>query len=484
MLRYKVDLVLEGIPPHAWDREVAEDLLGSACLVDTVAPETYSRQNLSAFNLSAWTAHPESIPTLRWLAIPGPGLVDPLMELALLQYKVLIHLDSVTEFGTWEEPLFLGASSDSGQSGIPGSDGGPFGGSGGGAGGAAHAHCPPWQFGVRDRRGSPKMGVASAGIGSQGAVGGAGQAWQLPPMAARQVEPLVGSPLTVRHRLSVRSSAFDRLTREVGPVDDSGTRTGGNSNSQGGNNGAQRGASTPGARNEDSAGHGDLVLATHAETAGQVGQDISQACGALALTNTAATDGQLGVDNGRPTNGDKMDETGPRPTMCTWEVGTELVLPPRIPLHASVDRMASLPIIQEVLIPSEPVGQGASLGGSHATVLGKAASAPPQSGSSLANNALEVADPAGTPDGNHAHAPCSDVGTSLPPDQAPRILILLCKRAQFVCRSRMMLELVLRWRLMVHVARRQCKLNAWVMIRPWCWGRLIPLAMRLMKWRA
>ena len=59
MLRYKVDLVLEGIPPHAWDREVAEDLLGSACLMDTVAPETYSHQNLSAFNLSAWTAHPE-----------------------------------------------------------------------------------------------------------------------------------------------------------------------------------------------------------------------------------------------------------------------------------------------------------------------------------------------------------------------------------------------------------------------------------------
>lgn len=70
-------------------------ILGSACLVDMVAPETYSRRNLSSFNLSAWTAHLKSIPTLRWLAIPEPGLVDPLVEPMLMQYKVLIHLDSV-----------------------------------------------------------------------------------------------------------------------------------------------------------------------------------------------------------------------------------------------------------------------------------------------------------------------------------------------------------------------------------------------------
>uniref|UniRef100_A0A452ZPK7 DUF4283 domain-containing protein n=1 Tax=Aegilops tauschii subsp. strangulata TaxID=200361 RepID=A0A452ZPK7_AEGTS len=106
MLSFKVSLVLEGIPPHAWDREVAEDLLGSSCLVDMVAPETSARRDLSAFRLSAWTADPDAIPSLRWLAIPEPGLSAPLMEPSLLQYKILIHLDSVTDFAGRDEPLF------------------------------------------------------------------------------------------------------------------------------------------------------------------------------------------------------------------------------------------------------------------------------------------------------------------------------------------------------------------------------------------
>lgn len=95
------------MPPHAWDREVAEDLMGTACLVDMVAPETSSRRVLSAFKLTAWTMDPEAIPSLWWLAIPEPGLVAPLTEPTLLQYKVLIHLDSVTEFRSGDKPWFL-----------------------------------------------------------------------------------------------------------------------------------------------------------------------------------------------------------------------------------------------------------------------------------------------------------------------------------------------------------------------------------------
>ncbi|KAF7070189.1 hypothetical protein CFC21_075733 [Triticum aestivum] len=83
---YKVSLVLEGIPPHAWDREVVEDLLGCSCMVDMVAPESSSRRVLSTFKLTTWTADPEAIPTLWWLAIPEPGLFVPMVEPALLQY--------------------------------------------------------------------------------------------------------------------------------------------------------------------------------------------------------------------------------------------------------------------------------------------------------------------------------------------------------------------------------------------------------------
>lgn len=39
-MRSKVFLVLEGLPPHAWDTAVVEDLLGKSCAVNAEAPET------------------------------------------------------------------------------------------------------------------------------------------------------------------------------------------------------------------------------------------------------------------------------------------------------------------------------------------------------------------------------------------------------------------------------------------------------------
>lgn len=164
-MRFRVELVLEGIPPHAWDREVAKDLLGSSCLVDMVGPETNSRRDLSAFKLSAWTANPEAIPTLRWLAVPEPGLVALLHEPSTQQYKVLIHLDAVMEFDAGEEPWFLGASSGSGQSGMPDSSDGSFG-EGPGGGRSSHTQIPEWHFGHRDRHGTSEGSMAGVSHGA------------------------------------------------------------------------------------------------------------------------------------------------------------------------------------------------------------------------------------------------------------------------------------------------------------------------------
>lgn len=212
VLSFRVSLVLEGIPPHAWDREVAEDLLGSSCLVDMVAPETSARRDLSAFRLSAWTADPDAIPSLRWLAIPEPGLSAPLMEPSLLQYKILIHLDSVMDFAGRDEPLFLGVSSDSGQSGLP-SDGRISESSGS----AAAPRSRPWRFGVRDTRGSGSMPRARGGdVPSARPL--AGGDWCLPPMPLSDGGTVLGPTLPVRDRLSVRVSAFDRLTTQEGPL--------------------------------------------------------------------------------------------------------------------------------------------------------------------------------------------------------------------------------------------------------------------------
>lgn len=144
-MRFKVRLVIEGLPPHAWELEVVEALLGGSCIIDSVAPETSARTDLAAFRLSAWTADPELIPIRRWLAVPEPEEQQDLFQPKTLQYKVLIHLDAVTSFSEGEEPWFLRGSSDSGQSGLPDSDID--------LGGETNTQSFGWQFGVRDQRG-------------------------------------------------------------------------------------------------------------------------------------------------------------------------------------------------------------------------------------------------------------------------------------------------------------------------------------------
>jgi hypothetical protein len=48
-----MELLVEGVPPHAWDRAVEEDLLGKSCAVEEVAEETASRRDMSIFKLRA-----------------------------------------------------------------------------------------------------------------------------------------------------------------------------------------------------------------------------------------------------------------------------------------------------------------------------------------------------------------------------------------------------------------------------------------------
>jgi hypothetical protein len=65
----RVHMVIEGVPPHAWDMEVIKDLLGKGCAVEDVAPETRSREDLSLFKLTAWTSDLDSISVAKtWLS--------------------------------------------------------------------------------------------------------------------------------------------------------------------------------------------------------------------------------------------------------------------------------------------------------------------------------------------------------------------------------------------------------------------------------
>ncbi|KAK1649160.1 hypothetical protein QYE76_066965 [Lolium multiflorum] len=115
-LKSKVSLVIEGIPPHAWDIAVVEDLLGKSCAVDEVAPETKARTDLSLFKLSAWTSECEAIPVARMLAVTEPvlgggvrsalarsvvagarGAGQASGDMNTLQYRILIHIARVED---------------------------------------------------------------------------------------------------------------------------------------------------------------------------------------------------------------------------------------------------------------------------------------------------------------------------------------------------------------------------------------------------
>lgn len=208
------DLVIEGIPPHAWELEVVESLLGGACIIDSVAPTTSSRTDMASFLLTAWTADPEAIPTRRWLVIPEPEEQMQMFQPKTLQYKVLIHLDSITTFLDGDEPWFLGGSSDSGQSGLPESDYG--------MGGSGTKRNFEWQFGVRDRRGDNANGHGGGGRNLAG--GGrdkqhAEADWRIPQMVTVSARPSMGPTTRIQDRLMTRVSAFYRIGGPVVPVD-------------------------------------------------------------------------------------------------------------------------------------------------------------------------------------------------------------------------------------------------------------------------
>ena len=71
-MRLKVQLAVEGIPPHAWETDTVQSLLGTSTSVVAVAQETADRSDLGTFQEDAWTLDPEAIPPLSLLLVPEP----------------------------------------------------------------------------------------------------------------------------------------------------------------------------------------------------------------------------------------------------------------------------------------------------------------------------------------------------------------------------------------------------------------------------
>jgi hypothetical protein len=189
-LRTKVHLVLEGIPPHAWDQEVAEDLVGTTCKVEGITPKSRSRTDLALFRMTAWTDDPEMIPSARTLVIlePVPAPVveqaGERTELETPRYHVLIHIDKLEdEIRPMEGWLDCGAVAG-GQSGIPDSCGG--------GDRLRMTMSMPWKRGVQEQRGGTRSPGNSSQRRSYCQVVVGSLDWHLPPME-RQIKGHMGS---------------------------------------------------------------------------------------------------------------------------------------------------------------------------------------------------------------------------------------------------------------------------------------------------
>ncbi|GJN13350.1 hypothetical protein PR202_gb00044 [Eleusine coracana subsp. coracana] len=67
-----IDVELKGIPAHAWSQSTAQQLIGSACWVCSLSPETVAMRDLCSFRLSALCFRRELVPGTVDLFIPEP----------------------------------------------------------------------------------------------------------------------------------------------------------------------------------------------------------------------------------------------------------------------------------------------------------------------------------------------------------------------------------------------------------------------------
>ncbi|XBI78740.1 hypothetical protein VPH35_088378 [Triticum aestivum] len=165
LMRCQVDVLIEGILAHAWSICVAAELLGKACLIESLAPETENREDLLLFKLRAWCVDPDDVSVSRRLWIPEPPEPAPIAADQRSSYRQLMELGS--------------SSGGSGQSELPDSSPESF------AGG--DWMVSPWTCGVCDDRGGGQ-GFTGGGSGGrsymqalQGRVGPS--LWCLSPMA-------------------------------------------------------------------------------------------------------------------------------------------------------------------------------------------------------------------------------------------------------------------------------------------------------------
>jgi hypothetical protein len=83
-----VDVLMHGIPAHAWDLSTAKQLLNPFRWIQEIHEVTRNRDDLSVFQVSVWCLPPDSLPASRDLVIVEPVVQQPG---DLLRKKVLVY---------------------------------------------------------------------------------------------------------------------------------------------------------------------------------------------------------------------------------------------------------------------------------------------------------------------------------------------------------------------------------------------------------
>uniref|UniRef100_A0ACD5UMP9 Uncharacterized protein n=1 Tax=Avena sativa TaxID=4498 RepID=A0ACD5UMP9_AVESA len=94
-MQHHVRLCIENVPLWAWNEQVAQQVIGSACSLHYIEPACGRKEFTKALCVWAWTASPGLVPHVNWVMLPGRNGIAgrPARGRKGLQRRCLIHLD-------------------------------------------------------------------------------------------------------------------------------------------------------------------------------------------------------------------------------------------------------------------------------------------------------------------------------------------------------------------------------------------------------
>jgi hypothetical protein len=90
-LKHLVELELRGLPVHAWETSVVQQLINPHACISQVLPDTLDIQSLEVFRCLAWCCDPERIPSMKDLWITEPDQASAAEGKKALVYPVQIR---------------------------------------------------------------------------------------------------------------------------------------------------------------------------------------------------------------------------------------------------------------------------------------------------------------------------------------------------------------------------------------------------------